>query len=45
MLVARRREVKSLLKAEREGARRTQLDIRQKARPRSPRAKPIGPTF
>jgi len=31
MLVARRREVKSLLKAEKDAARRTQLDIRQKA--------------
>ena len=31
MLVARRREVKSLLKAERDAGRRTQLDIRQKA--------------
>ena len=31
LLVARRREVKSLLKAEQNAARRTQLDIRQKA--------------
>ena len=31
MLVARRREVKNLLKSEKDGARRTQLDIRQKA--------------
>jgi DNA polymerase alpha subunit A len=31
MLVARRREVKTLLKNERDAARRTQLDIRQKA--------------
>ena len=31
MLVARRRDVKALLKAEKDPARRTQLDIRQKA--------------
>ena len=31
MLVARRREVKALLKAEKDAGRRTQLDIRQKA--------------
>jgi len=31
MLVARRREVKALLKAERDPSRKTQLDIRQKA--------------